>query len=53
MAEDGSITGLLDCYRTIDCATLGLTITNCSTDSALDFFEVGDLEKELEKMANA
>lgn len=48
---DGNITGLLDCYRTIDCDKLGLTITNCSPDSALDFFNVGDLEKELENRA--
>ena len=48
---DGNITGLLDCYRTIDCDKLDLTITNCSPDSALDFFNVGDLEKELENRA--
>lgn len=41
------ITGLLDCYRTIDCDTLGLRIVNCSPGSALDFFETGDLERVL------
>ena len=48
VAPDGSITGLLDCYRTIDCDKLRLTIVNCSPGSALDFFEVGELEKELD-----
>lgn len=48
---EGNIVGLLDCYRTIDCDKLDLTITNCSPDTALDFFGVGDLEKELEVRA--
>jgi hypothetical protein len=47
VAPDGSITGLLDCYRTIDCDRLGLSIINCSPGTALDFFEVGEIEKEL------
>lgn len=45
--SEGRITGLLDCYRTIDCDKLNLTIVNCSPGTALDFFETGDLEKEL------
>jgi hypothetical protein len=47
VAADGTITGLLDCYRTIDTEHLGLRITNCSPGTALDFFETGDLEKVL------
>ena len=45
----GDLVGLLDCYRTIDTEKLNLRITNCSPGSALDFFEVGTLESELQK----
>jgi hypothetical protein len=47
--QNGDMTGLLDCYHTIDCDRLGLRITNCSPGSALNFFETGDLETELRK----
>ena len=43
----GEMTGLLDCYKTIDIDKLGLRITNTTPRSALDFFEVGELEKVL------
>lgn len=46
---NGEMTGLLDCYRTVDCDKLGLTITNCSPGTALDFFETGELSDVLEK----
>ena len=46
----GEMTGLLDCYRTIDTNDLGLRITNTSPGSALDFFEQGDLEKVLDEI---
>lgn len=40
---DGEMTGLLQCYRTIKPAELGIRIINCSGGSALDFFDMGDL----------
>ena len=40
---NGEMTGLLECYRTIKPAELGIRIINCSEGSALDFFEMGDL----------
>lgn len=40
----GEMTGLLECYRTIDCEDLGLRIINCTPGSALDFFEAAELE---------
>lgn len=39
----GSLLGLLDCYRTIDCAAMGIRIINCSPGSALDFFETAEI----------
>ena len=42
------MTGLLDCYRTIDCEALGLKITNTTPGSALDFFNNDELERTLE-----
>lgn len=47
IGDGGELNGLLDCYRTIDCADLGLRIINCSPGSALDFFETGRLEEWL------
>jgi len=41
--QNGEMTGLLECYRTINPAELGIRIINCSPGSALDFFEMGDL----------
>lgn len=41
----GEINGLLKCYRTIKPEDYGLRIVNCSPDSALNFFETGDLEQ--------
>ena len=43
VGPDGEMTGLLDCYRTIDTNGLGIRIINCSPGSALDFFETGEL----------
>lgn len=39
----GELLGLLACYRTIDCAGLGIRIINCSPGSALDFFETAEI----------
>lgn len=47
VADDGSMTGLLDCYRTINPEDYGIRIINCSQGSALDFFENGQLENEI------
>jgi len=47
VGPSGEMTGLLDCYRTIDAKELGIRIINCSPGSALDFFEMGKLENEL------
>ena len=47
VGPNGEMTGLLDCYRTIDTEELGIRIINCSPGSALDFFEMGKLENEL------
>lgn len=43
IGPDGELNGLLDCYRTIDCESLGIRIINCSPGAALDFFETGNL----------
>ena len=43
MGQNGELSGLLDCYRTIKSSDYDLRIINCSPDSALDFFETGDL----------
>ena len=43
MGAEGQLNGLLDCYRTIDCESLGIRIINCSPNTALDFFETGNL----------
>lgn len=47
VGPNGEMTGLLDCYRTIDTEALGLRIINTTPGTALDFFEVADLEKAL------
>lgn len=47
VAADGAMTGLLDCYRTINPEEYGIRIINCSPGSALDFFENGRLEHEI------
>lgn len=44
VGPDGEMTGLLECYRTID--TKDLRIINCSPGSALDFFEMGNFLDE-------
>lgn len=44
VGPNGEMTGLLACYRTIDCEALGLRIVNTSPGSALDFFETAELE---------
>jgi len=49
VGPDGEMTGLLDCYRTIDTDTLGLRIINTAPGTALDFFECMPLEKALEE----
>ena len=43
VGPNGEMTGLLDCYRTIDTDALGIRIINCSPGTALDFFETGEL----------
>jgi len=43
----GEMTGLLDCYLTINPDDYGIRIINCSPNSALDFFETGSLEDEI------
>lgn len=51
--KDGEMTGLLDCYRTIDTQSLELKITNTSPNSALDFFDVDTLERQLHEIYTA
>lgn len=43
MGENGELNGLLECYKTIDPDQYGIRIINCSPNSALDFFEMGEL----------
>ena len=43
IGPNGELNGLLELYRTIE----GVRIINCSPGSALDFFEVGDLEQSI------
>ena len=45
MGDNGELNGLLKCYRTIKPDDYGIRIINCSPDSALDFFETGNLEE--------
>lgn len=45
VGPNGEMTGLLDCYKTIN--TDGIRIINCSPGTALDFFEVSRLEDEI------
>jgi hypothetical protein len=45
----GEMTGLLDCYDTIDPASLGIKIINCSPGSALTRFGLADLHEELSR----
>lgn len=45
IGPEGELEGLLKCYRTIVPDEYGIRIINCSPDSALDFFEVGELEE--------
>lgn len=47
VGANGEMTGLLDCYRTIDPGDYGIRIINCSPGSALDFFEMGNLADEI------
>lgn len=47
IGPEGELNGLLDWYSTIDTAALGIRVINCSPGSALDFFEVGELEDYL------
>ena len=47
VGKGGEMTGLLDCYRTIEPDDYGIRIINCSPGSALDCFEMGKLENEV------
>jgi hypothetical protein len=47
MGKAGELNGLLDCYRTIKPGDYGIRIINCSPGSALDFFEVSELVREI------
>ena len=47
VGPNGEMAGLLDCYRTINPDDYGIRIINCSPDSALDFFETGNLADEI------
>lgn len=44
IGPNGELLGLLECYKTIIPKTYGIRIINCSPDSALDFFEMGELD---------
>ena len=44
VGPNGEFTGLLKVFHTIDTEALGIRIINCTPDSALDFFEKGELE---------
>jgi len=43
----GEISGLLDCYKTINPKDYGIRIINCSPGTALDFYETGNLADEI------
>lgn len=43
LGPNGELQGLLKFYKTINPAKYGIRIVNCSPDSALNFFENGDL----------
>lgn len=47
VGRGGEMTGLLDCYRTINPDDYGIRIINCSPGSALNFFEIGSLADEV------
>lgn len=47
VGDNGEMTGLLDCYKTIITEDYGIRIINCSPGSALDFFNMGNLADEI------